>query len=128
MEISGNTVSRAASKFKDFSNSRTIPDIPGLSVPNLAKVGVEGSNPFARSSFSFSSRLSGGASDMTFGSVKSFMRALDGEAIRVDGAAETARFFVPSQDRRIELVTRGITISRRSAKPRARIRRFVRVS
>lgn len=65
---------------------------------------------------------------MTFGSVKSFMRALDGEAIRVDGAAETARFFVPSQDRRIELVTRGITISRRSAKPRARIRRFVRVS
>jgi hypothetical protein len=65
---------------------------------------------------------------MTFGSVKSFMRALDGETIRVDGASETARFFVPSQERRIEIVSRGITVSRRAVKPRARIRRFVRVS
>ncbi|WP_439574093.1 hypothetical protein [Phreatobacter sp.] len=65
---------------------------------------------------------------MTFGSMKSFMRALDGDAIRVDGASETARFFVLSPDRRIEIASRGITISRRSARPRARIRRFVRVS
>ena len=39
-----------------------------------------------------------------------------------------SRFFVPSQDRRIEVATRGVTVTRRVAKPRSRIRRFVRVS
>jgi hypothetical protein len=65
---------------------------------------------------------------VTFGSVKSLMRALDADFLKVDGASETARFFVPSQDRRIEVATRGVTVTRRVAKPRSRIRRFVRVS
>jgi len=65
---------------------------------------------------------------MTFGSVKSFMRALDADFLKVDGASETARFFVPQADRRIEVATRGVTVTRRAPKPRARIRRFVRVS
>ncbi|MBL8568216.1 MAG: hypothetical protein JNK84_03940 [Phreatobacter sp.] len=65
---------------------------------------------------------------MTFGSVKSFMRALDADFVQVDGASETARFFMPTQDRRIEVANRGVTVTRRIAKPRARVRRFVRVS
>lgn len=64
---------------------------------------------------------------MTFGSVKSFMRALDADFIRVDGAAETARFFLPAE-RKIEVSVRGVTVTRRTAKPRARVRRFIRVS
>jgi hypothetical protein len=65
---------------------------------------------------------------MTFGSVKSFMRAFDADFVQVDGASETARFFMPTQDRRIEVASRGVTVTRRIAKPRARVRRFVRVS
>jgi hypothetical protein len=65
---------------------------------------------------------------MTFGSVKSFMRAHDADFVQVDGASETARFFMPTQDRRIEVSNRGVTVTRRIAKPRARVRRFVRVS
>jgi ribosomal 30S subunit maturation factor RimM len=65
---------------------------------------------------------------MTFGSVKAIMRANDADFLKVDGASETARFFVPTQDRRIEVSTRGVTVTRRVAKPRSRIRRFVRVS
>lgn len=65
---------------------------------------------------------------MTFGSVKSIMRANDTDFLKVDGASETARFFVPTQDRRIEISTRGVTVTRRVAKPRSRIRRYVRVS
>jgi hypothetical protein len=65
---------------------------------------------------------------MTFGSVKSIMRAVDADFVRVDGASETARFFVPQGERRIEVSTRGVTVTRRITKPRSRIRRFVRVS
>lgn len=35
---------------------------------------------------------------------------------------------MPTQDRRIEVANRGVTVTRRIAKPRTRIRRFVRVS
>jgi hypothetical protein len=65
---------------------------------------------------------------MTFGSVKSFMRAFDADFVQVDGASETARFFVPDAQRRIEIATRGVTITRRAPKPRARVRRFIRIS
>ncbi|MBN8940646.1 MAG: hypothetical protein J0H01_14200 [Rhizobiales bacterium] len=65
---------------------------------------------------------------MTFASVKSFMRAIDIDFLRVDGAAETARFFVPNPGRRIEIAPRGVTVTRRTVKPRSRVKRFIRIS
>ncbi|QCK85003.1 hypothetical protein E8L99_04030 [Phreatobacter aquaticus] len=64
---------------------------------------------------------------MTFGSVKSLMRVIDTDFLKVDGASETARFFV-SADRKIEIAPRGVTVTRRISKPRSRLRRFVRIS
>ncbi|CEJ10913.1 hypothetical protein [Phreatobacter sp. AB_2022a] len=65
---------------------------------------------------------------MTFGSVKSLIRAVDGDFVRVDGSTETARFFLPAPGRRIEIAARGVTVTRRTLKPRARVKRFIRVS
>jgi hypothetical protein len=65
---------------------------------------------------------------MTFGSMKSFLRTIGIDTLKVDGNAETARFFVPDADHRIEIAPRGVTVTRRTVKPRSRIKRFIRIS